>query len=745
MDNNDAKALRSRPGPQWDVSQTAFNSAGALREIIRAVSYDDVQPQALLAAEALGLGLLVSPTRINEAIVALDGEQSVKWDRFKVVIGLQCKGTVKAIRNSTALTQFFLVATACKLCYTDAELGDVFFDIIAESGVLSLFPVSSSQLSRLIGVVSGHCDRILPVNPMHELAVAVDACSRNAAFYQRMENSELAKLICKVFEHLRDDSVEYVSLTGCLSGMWLATAFLWLLPERTAILVDDQTVKGVHLARLIINLTKHDSDLTSDDARAWKILAWRSDGDPKTFVLESKEEMQVRQVSEIPIRQAKSYLYNSHELEHLDPYGTKRRDTINAIGELAQTLITHMTENGTVYLSEDHDAKYPTALINLQKEEWIGSYTSSIVCYGWDEETSSLDFESSALEAIKDMFSEREPLPLDQLVSRLKSWLRARWGRSNIDSSPATVRAAVNVAVHAISSSLCNVQAGNLKLGLPADPWPSPGSHSLFFQLGSKTGLGLQDLRRLVFSRVFPYASPSSHDLAICHDGLVAGWAVLWEKTTLQRGALQLNVLRGTIEREGFRYERITEPRIPREMGGSTCHTKAPLSWFWAGRYMDLSIEPEKIHVSTKYICSTVGNTLELMTRLHCRDEFGREDRQSVSWIYALNALAVATHIDRTSVISGVQKETIARTLHNKNLEACWASVCHNTSSFGREDNLVLRTQGNEELRFWAAALFVSRRMGSSGPSSLFVRHSGPLISSLDIASKESGHWTIIC
>jgi hypothetical protein len=95
---------------------------------------------------------------------------------------------------------------------------------------------------------------------------------------------------------------------------------------------------------------------------------------------------------------------------------------------------------------------------------------------------------------------------------------------------------------------------------------------------------------------------------------------------------------------------------------------------------------------------------------LKCRDESNQEEKRSVSWISAMSWLACATHIERPNLMSSIQEEAIARILHNKPLEAYWVSVCHNNvGGMTSEHNIVLRSMGNEELRFWAAAVLAQR------------------------------------
>jgi hypothetical protein len=760
MDNHDAKALTGKPGLQIDISQTAFSSAGALRSLIQAVSYDDVQPQAVLAAEALGFGLLVSPMRINEAVNALDGNESVKWDKFKIVLGLQSKGIVKAIRNSTALTQFFLVATAFKLCYTDTELGDVFFEMISHSGVLNLFPVASSQLARLVDAFSGYCDRIIPIDFMHSLAVAVDKCSANHAFYQRLDNTRLTVLIWKIFENLRDATVEYVSLTGCYSGCSLATIFSWLLPEKTAIIVEDQVIIAVNQAKLTIHLTKSHRDQFGY-RKDWQIQAWRSEGGPTTFVSKDQDEAQPQNISELPLKLSKSFFHHSYHVPS-KPTNEERSKATEAIGALAGALVTYVTENGHIYVSKSCCSgpslgKSPCSrvqLLSLQKEEWIESYTRAAAPYGWDIDDSSLKPQASALEVIKSIFladtHQRDIIPIAQQVvafrERLMDWADTKLGTLDPYLRELIVEGAIKISVHALASSLCNIETGNLKMGFSAH---SPlgrrtGSDEEFIiRLLSRTGLDVGQLKLSVLGCVFPYSSLNLQDLAISQDGLVAGWSVLWEQTTLQRACLQLKVLRGTIQRQGFRYRRILEPSAGGWVTLDGCHGKVPVNLFQGETYSGIQVEQESRHLSTKFVCTEVGDTLEVKTFLCCRDKFGEEYSQLVYWISAQSYLAGATHVERPNTMSRLQEESVALALHNKPLEAYWVSPCHNSDAGPkREGNIVLRTVANEELRFWIAAALSER--GTDKCVVLVVRHSGPLISSLFVAAQKNETWALL-
>ena len=171
---------------QWDIGQTAFHSADLLRGMIRALSADNVQAQAVQAAESLGFGIVVSPKRIDEAVVALGGNESLRLSTLKVLIGLNAGGIVRTTRSSTALKQFFLLMTASKLCFSESELGTLAFEMISKSGFLAKFPVAAVQLTQLIHTLSGHAEKIVPADLMHEVASEVDEYAVNTLLYHRI-------------------------------------------------------------------------------------------------------------------------------------------------------------------------------------------------------------------------------------------------------------------------------------------------------------------------------------------------------------------------------------------------------------------------------------------------------------------------------------------------------------------------------------------------------------------------------
>ena len=179
----------------------------------------------MLAAEQLGFGLIASPKRIDEAIVALGGNNSTRVETVGALIGLKTGDLQRIIRESTPLLQFFLAITACKPCFEDSELGDIAFKMMVQTSILKRYPVASSQLAQLIRTFSSHSESIVPVSVMREVAVAVDEHNPGPDLYLRMEPHTLAKILVYIFERLRDETVKEILLSGYSHGVWLATFF----------------------------------------------------------------------------------------------------------------------------------------------------------------------------------------------------------------------------------------------------------------------------------------------------------------------------------------------------------------------------------------------------------------------------------------------------------------------------------------------------------------------------------------
>ena len=363
---------------QWDVAKTSFDTVSQLRELIGISSQPNVQPQAILAAENLGYGLVVSPKRLEDAITALGGNDSVRLESIQGTVGLRSKELQRIMRQSTPLLQFFFVVTASKPCFTDTELGDLVFNMMARTSVLKRFPVSSSQLTQLIHTFSAHSETIVPIPHMHQIAVAVSAEYLDAGLYDRMDPEALAELLIRVFEDFVDQSVMEMTLKGHMHAVFLATLFSWLLPESAHITVGTRIIKGHPGMKLTVEITAEGSNM-------WELDTFKLDGDVTKYVFESPRD-EIADLYRLPLDQAKCY-FDDHYCSDVEDAG-QRRKAINAMGELARILTVFFSEQGRLFLAKDcckdHPQKCLTASVfRVMSDSGVAVYSNAMSAYGW--------------------------------------------------------------------------------------------------------------------------------------------------------------------------------------------------------------------------------------------------------------------------------------------------------------------------------------------------------------------------
>ena len=221
------KALQA----QWDVSHTVFNSFKALRELIKASGEDDVQSGAVIAAEALGAGFLISPKRYDAAIDALNNSPSFTMKTLQVTLGLDSGGLRPIFRKSSSLLQFFVVLAACKPIFVDEDVGRLFHQMLLQSELLKKYPVSAGQLVALVQQLSGHAEAIVPVDLMHNLASEIVEYMPDSGIFSPLPSSALAEILVNFFQCLSDTTVTAITISGHSNAVWLSTTLLWLLED----------------------------------------------------------------------------------------------------------------------------------------------------------------------------------------------------------------------------------------------------------------------------------------------------------------------------------------------------------------------------------------------------------------------------------------------------------------------------------------------------------------------------------
>ena len=650
---------------QWDVGKTAFTSADRLLQLISTVTQDNVQPQAVLAAEALGLSLMVSSKRIDEAIVALGGNESTRLADFKVMIGLSSGGVVRIIRNSTALTQIFLVATACKLCYVTSEIGNLLFEMIATSGILTKFAVSSSQLAQLVYAFSGHAEGIVPVDLMHEVAIAVSTISGHHSIYQPLETKILAELLFKVFDGLRDDSVESITLSGAASGVWLTTFFIWLLPEITSIFVQQQLIRGSGNSKLCIQL-----DPVIDCA--WKMQTWKAEGQPTSFVFSELAEDKPK-FDFLPIRLTKNYLENHSRFGN-----TKERSmAISIAGALAGGIICLLMEEGNLFTwklcCRNKTKCAATPLRSAMSGDWISRYENVLLDYGWDE--SIKDGQGQAYAKLRSGFRKNRQRSSDDavdtietigdLITRLSTeYIDERsgeWPLKHLNSF--VFDFAFRIAADAVATAVCNFVSGHRRMSLKQNT--NLERRFLSAPL-TMEGLNVYAYQRHAFSRLFPANYLEEDDLIVALDGLVAGWEVLWKISAQQSDVLSIRICVGHIRRQDIVYESIRES--PSHPTSTSYHTPVEqLNLLSEGQYQGLTPRRESDSVRHHPVISVSANRLHLKSYLVWRSiSDGTENSRRVSWMSSIVNLTTAWHVDRGHDLNALQSSDLSNAYMTK-------------------------------------------------------------------------------
>jgi hypothetical protein len=131
-----------------------------------------------------------------------------------------------------------------KLCFIDEECAILAFEMLRTSGLLAKYPVATSQLTRLVSQLSGHAEAIVPVDLMTEIASASDKYGPDTGVFARMDLKVLSELLVRLFESVRDESVDSITLIGHDHGVWLAASLLWLLGDDAWLLIGEDTVEG---------------------------------------------------------------------------------------------------------------------------------------------------------------------------------------------------------------------------------------------------------------------------------------------------------------------------------------------------------------------------------------------------------------------------------------------------------------------------------------------------------------------
>jgi hypothetical protein len=737
---------------QWDLAKSSFSTVNELRELIGIASQPNVQPQVILAAENLGFGFVVSSKRIEDAIGALGGNDSIRLESIQGHIGLRSRDLQRIVRQSTSLLQFFLVITACKPCFTDSELGDLAFSMLDKTNVLRKYPVSSTQLTQFIQTLSGHAEMIVPIMQLGEIAVAVDnenpSCSD---LYDRMGAEDLANLLIHTFEGLADQDVIEMKLKGHTHAVWLATLFSWLRPDATHVCVGEKSIKGIIGTKLTI-------DIMVDGSDPWELEVFKADTDVTKYVFNNAQD-EITSIYRIPLHQAKHF-FNDHYGPAVED-SQKRRIMVQVIGELARMLTIFFCEHGRLYTPKDccKDSfpKCMTApMIKVMGDSALSSYANAIEAYGWDSEYQgdiriiSHELQIRLAELIPQLHEKDSPQEVLKAIHETCSVWVTRVTNSACDASY-IIDPATYIALDATITSTVKVMQGTRYLS-PLTAMDLDRTDEIVGKLLFRDGLDIQEFRRLAFTHLLP-GLPSFHpqDLIVSYGGYTVGMDVLWTISTEQRNVLGIRYAPGHIDKDGIPISRVRESDFVSYSLSTESGPTATL--FEQGMYKPLSAQSSTASFETR--TSIQGDQLIVKHYIKMASlprpfmllgkgvASENDNKVKASWIVAIYVLATAKHIGRGHDLTVTQEREMARRLHDKGLEMSWNNRIP-TGSMKTNFKMLLTTSGFEKLRFFSASSGYEKGFRSDRCFLVVVRHNAPLLSCIQAAEEKDGAWVVI-
>ncbi|KAK4183727.1 hypothetical protein QBC35DRAFT_518045 [Podospora australis] len=325
------------------IDNTVFKTAGFFWGLLRASQKEDLQSSAVLALEALGSSIIVHPDRISDGMHALsNGGQNERLPKFLVNIGVSSGGLSHFIRKQAPryVTSFHL-ATGLKAFLTDAEIADIFYDMLVHQGLTKIpeLRCSRSQLASVIEATSGYSDQLIPEDIVNVLVSALGSSGLHArAHDMRMtfgtpNSKELARIFSLVFGSVRNEEVEFVTLEGSSNCTIIASTFLWLNGDDVQLTVGDQTVIGVAQPKILINIPT-----SGETGNSWVVQEWRQGRALSKLIVTGVAISD--KTSATPTKAAKKAISAQYALSD---------EKMAYVGQLATALVLAAVERGLVY------------------------------------------------------------------------------------------------------------------------------------------------------------------------------------------------------------------------------------------------------------------------------------------------------------------------------------------------------------------------------------------------------------
>ncbi|CAF9905145.1 MAG: hypothetical protein ALECFALPRED_000160 [Alectoria fallacina] len=727
---------------QWSIGQSILLVGAATIALISAGSEDDIQPQAIIAMEGLGAGLLVHKDRIGEGVDALKGGENRRLSKLMLTVGLNNGGAARVMRSSVSCVASFLLAVACKTCFTDQEAGSMLYEMMDLRGVLRAVPVSRGQIEQAVGAVSGYGYKIVPSGLFNQVASEIRTRLAHSngipGLFSRSAPRELAEILSQVFE-----AFQYMKLISVL---------IWLLPNDTEVILRRNRIFGAAGCRIKVTLNRRDDG-------GWHIQKWYLESRISELIVGGIDKVPTTQhrslpLSHVPIGSASVSLAAAYQLTD---------DAIEATGQIAAALVDAAFEYGDFRVG-NVAGHFKVPFRDICQANFVSGYHTIIKVFGFKLDADYVKAGQSAV------------------VTAYKRWMdRAKDG--DIPATGGTVQGKPVIDMTQLLLQIENqffedngylmIRENNVEHMGIVEPVMHVAAEALYFSIFERfsherpfrpltTGIlrvnartlwrllcgcisgsenEIQEFRAEAIKSVLPCSTQVNvADLATVSNGLVAYSAPLDQFSTDKRLCSAISIVPGTLrwgDDQALFHKLQESDAADFPSSRSLYESSQILEVFRRGTYLGLEARstPEVVDIET--LVSPSGKTLTLTTYLTSSSL--QDAPIPVNWWRSVDAIIFSEHVNG-HYMTAFGEECLAKSWEERKIfdTITWLGVGGNAtgSSITRCINM---TSSDEAERFFEAGrMFVHRR--------LFVRQSAPLIQCVKVALDlgEQAEWAIV-
>jgi hypothetical protein len=665
---------------------------------------------------------------------------------------------------------------ACKVCFTDEEAGCIIHQMMWSTGGIHNFPIYASQVGQFISAISGYGHAILPFQHFNKIVSTIQSSLRSPdemlVLYERSPVGELGDILARVFDALRNDEITQVTLEGARTGLWLLTAFSWLLPEETQCVISNKRILGNPGAKLVIRLV---------DRAGWNVGEWHLEQKVDSVIIPTEgtiPSLRFLHMSHTPLESAKAAISAQY---HLSP------KAVEATGQLAAALVDVVFKRGILVSDKGSSSARLNAVCS---ESFIKAHNTIMRQYGWnydvdsDAATSFRRKKETVAEALDVRIEHVTHHPtLHPTDSTNITMITKVIDDCNIDyydqfGEPMllgedseflkVIDPAVHLATEALLSCFCE-DGSSARVFRPCHVARVEKSAGILLDLifrrstsGDK-GCSYSKFRAEALEASIPGSqSASPHDLAIAGNGYVAYAKVLEGISTRKRTVSLISTLPGTLKRaggdvrDGGGFQRLVEVTDDDSSYARLLDFKnSKVDPFLQGKkYFGIEPRADPNGVEAKHLLNINRTELRLTTLLQATPRSSSNLMQQISmvsvgfskdeipfptsWADSMEALAFAEHIFE-NVLATDDERMLAEEWQNDGIfdKIVWHEVGKHVSP---SNHCIAMTSSNETLRFFEAGYLGRHRK-------LLIRQKGtPLVSCLARAldPQTDNLWAIV-